>query len=304
MRVVIIYPQVAEAIAKYQEERKLPLTSVRELQFGLDEVMQVVNLFNAQPDTSAELLAGEQATIHGLLAILASPVDVLWILTHGIEQGWFLKDGLVNASETTALIRSAGVFLTVMNSCSSYQVAHQAAEELGTAFVCTITEVPDRQAFITGVLFARHLASGTDYRTAWEKSKPGQKHPFILLEARGEMTPVDRGAPRSQQSDDATFKRFLESVEELERIVYGHPRLGVPPLRDSVNSLQSEFRKIRDEELKPIKDKLDEITRKQEERDNTKRERNILLFGMAIVIFVLLLIVAVLVFQPRIGFLP
>jgi hypothetical protein len=287
LSVVVIYPPVAEAIAKYRNDRGLEPVAAEELKYGMDEVMTLVNTLGAK------LLSGARANIHGMIEILDEGVDILWILTHGTEEGWFLADGIVTASETTSLVRSSGTFLTVLNTCSSYEVANAVAEELGTALICTIAEVPDRQAFITGVLFARHLASGADYITAYERAKPGQSHPYVLIPARREMTQNDRErgryAPGGQQPDAATFQRFFQSVEELERIVNGSPRLGLPPLRELTNKLQKE--------LAEVKYSIEQVQATLAQIKATQQERNRLVLGMTIVIIALLISVGVLVMR-------
>lgn len=280
LRVLVVYPQVAGAIAAYYEKKGIAVAPPRELRYGLDEVMQVVNLLGA------EILTGPQASLHGFLQILSQPYDVLWILTHGVEEGWFLSDGLVNASEMTALVRSSGIFLTVMNSCSSYEVAYEVASELGTAMVCTIAEVPDRQAFITGTLFARHLASGLDYVTAWEKAKPGQEHPYILIEATRPMNQSGRPRP---SSEDGTLNKLNNSIDELERIVYGSSRLGLPPLREMTNTLQKELSEIRTT-LREVQSTLSQI-------QSSQRERNRLIYSMITAIVILLVAVSFVIYR-------
>lgn len=287
-RIVVVFPQVADAIAQYRESRNLPEIKVDELKYGMDEVMVIVNLLGAQ------LCTGKQATIHGLIDILAEPTDILWILTHGIEEGWFLNDGIVTASETTSLLRSAGVFLTVMNSCSSYEVAQTCADELETAFICTVTEVPDRQAFISGVLFARHLASGLDYVSAWERSKPGQKHPYVLIEAKGlrSMNPNPRKAGMPPENFDmSTIRRFIESVSELEKIIYGDSRFGLLPMREITNQLQKDLNTIKDKDLVNIVAKIDDVIQQQ-------KVRNFWLIAQSVVIVILIIIVSIFVLQP------
>lgn len=286
-RVVVVYPQVEEAVAAYWQVRGMQAPASLELRYGLDEVMQLVNLLGAQ------LLTGQDANILGILRILSEPTDILWLITHGVEEGWFLKDGIVTASETTSLVRSSNIFLTVMNSCSSFEVAQTVADELGTAFISTVTEVPDRQAFITGVLFARHLASGLDYVAAWERAKPGQRHPYVLIEAKGMqlMNPRDRGGS-SEDLDPTALRRFIDSVRELERIIFGDSRLGLPPMREMTSKLQRDLDELRNKDLPRIEAQLTEIVRRQD-----SRTRWIIL--QSIVTVILAIIVGVIVLFPE-----
>lgn len=277
LQTLLVYPQVSDAIAVYREENRLPPLPVSELGYGLDEVMEVRNQLDA------ELLTGKRCTVIGLLDMLKQPFDIFWVLSHGVEEGWFLNDGLVTASETTSLVRSSGIFLTVLNTCSSYQVADAAAQELGTAFVCSLHEVPDRQAFLTGALFARHLAEGLDYVTAWSLAKPGQTHPYILIQARGELIPVDRrhqiGNPNS--IDLTTLK---DSIAEMQRIVYGSPHLGLPPLREVTVSLERR--------LAEMQVSLDNIRNSVAVIEANQKERNRYFIGILIILISILFFLA------------
>lgn len=273
---LVIYPSVAEAIAKRRIKKGLPEIPVNELEYGMDEVMQIVNLLDA------DLLAGRQATLHGLLDILAKGYDIVWLITHAEPEGWFLSDGIVSVSETTTLIRSSGTFLTIMNTCSSIQVAERAATELGTAFICTISEVPDRTAFITGVIFAQKLASGLDYVRAYQLAKPGQNDTYKLIEATEPMAD-ERGRFRQQgnaKPDSETWVKFARSVEELDIIVNGAPRIGLIGLKDIIKTLQA---------------RLDTITVELSEIKDRQKVRNWLMWGMGVTIIALLLTVSILV---------
>lgn len=279
LTVVVVYPdKVALGVNAYLVKNKLPPVEVKELEYGMDEVTRISNTLGAK------LLSGHEATIHGLLNILESHVDILWVISHGNEEGFFLNDGLVNASELTSLVRSAGVFLCVLNTCESYEAAHRMASELDVAVLCTITAVPDRSAFISGTLFARHLAAGMDYVTAWDKAKPGQNHPYQLFQARRPMNPQSRpNTPQNPKGHPATTEETLyqleNSVAELKRIVYGYPDLGLPPLRQITNELAKQFDVLK-EDMQVMNRKLDNIERVQAERNRTMW---FILFGLIVI---------------------
>lgn len=245
LRVVVVYPDDTEgAINEWRKRKGLGEVPSQELKFGLDELQRVVNPLRA------ELITGNDATIYGLLNILSGTVHILWIITHGVEEGFFLNDGLVNASELTSLLRSAGTFLCVLNTCESYETAYRISSELDIALLCTVAPVPDRTAFISGTLFARHLAAGQDYVTAWEKAKPGQEHPYQLFQARRAMIPRQT-EPKKNQSLEEAIHHLENTVNELKRVVYGYPELQLPPLRQLVNELTRDMAKIQDQ-LKDI----------------------------------------------------
>lgn len=284
MNWLVVYPSVTNAILERRATLDLPSIPIKDLEYGMDEVMQIVNLLDAK------LLSGKQATIHGLLDILAQGWDGIWIISHAEEEGWYLSDGIVNASETTALIRSSGTILLVMNTCSSYEVARKVSKELEVPVICTIKEVPDRQAFITGVIFAQKLASGFDYETAYGLAKPGQNSTYELITVDKPMNPNDRGRSSQNSTPDAqAFQKFAESVAELERIVYGSSRLGLAPLRELTVNLQKDVSKL-DAKMVEMQNKLMEIQKAQQ-------DRNRIFFVMTFVIVALLVSVGLLVFR-------
>lgn len=253
LRVVVVYPDnTEEAINKWRKRKGLEEIPAQELEFGLDELQRVVNPLRA------ELVTGNDATIHGLLNILSGTVHILWVITHGVEEGFFLNDGLVNASELTSLLRSAGTFLCVLNTCESYETAYRIVSELDVALLCTVSTVPDRTAFISGTLFARHLAAGLDYITAWEKAKPGQEHPYQLFQSRRAMNLKPQEQSRKPQSLEESIHHLEETVGELKRVVYGYPELQLPPLRQLVNELTKDMLKIQNQ--------LEDIRKTQAER--------------------------------------
>lgn len=245
IKVLVVFPTVKDAVKAYltKLDPKNEAISVNELEYGIDEVNSLCELLDAKP------LLGRKATIIGLIDELAVGYDIVWLITHAVPEGWFLGDGLVDASETTSLIRSTGAFLTVMNTCSSIDVAKAAAKELGTAFICTVKRVPDRKAFITSVLFAQKLAAGYDYATAYELAKPGQNSTYELIKSRKPMPPRDPSKPvytePSQNSiDPEVMMQFVKTVQDMDIIVNGSTRLGLPGFRASVSSMEAELKMI------------------------------------------------------------
>lgn len=261
IKVLVIYPKPAKAIAERRAKLGLPEIPINELEYGQDEVDDLVNRLDAQ------ILSGKRATLTGLLDKVSEGWDIVWLITHADPDGWYLNDGIVSASETTTLIRASGAFLTVMNTCSSKEVAEAAALELGTPFICTIKPVPDRQAFITGAIFAQKLAAGFDIREAYEEAKPGQNSTYEYIEARYEMAPPqDRGryVPPNQPNqggglpDTESINRLSRSIEDLNRIVLGDQHLGLRPLRELFLLLDAELKTVK-ADISKILAELDRI---------------------------------------------
>lgn len=198
------------------------------LEYSSDEVMAVVNAL------SARLLQGKRATIQGLLDIMDAGWEVVWFCTHGDEKGVYLSDGVVQTSELTSLIRSAGVQLTVLNTCSSKMVALAIHDELGTDLICTLRAVPDREAFVTGTILARQLAKGFDFYSAYEAAKPGQNSTYTFIGEKGKYMP--QPIPKGRE-ESVSAERFQEIVEQLDAIVNGNARLRLVGLADLVDQI-------------------------------------------------------------------
>jgi hypothetical protein len=239
-----------------------------------DEVQQVVNLLGAK------LLQGSQANIHGLLAILAEPYDIVWFATHGDERGVYLSDGILNTAELTALARSSSTQLLVLNTCSSRPVALSIYDELRIQLVCTLRPIPDRSAFITGTIFARKIAGGETFREAYLSAKPGQNNTYLFLPEDGTEMP----APRPQNLETDIYQ-LAALVRRLEILVSGSPDYNVNGLVPTVNMLVDKVDAL----------KADFLVLRANQIFNKR-----LLIGMTIITILLLISMVVLVFQKGI----
>ena len=215
--------------------KTLVVSPKTELTFTDDEVQQVVNLLGAK-------MLRTQANIHGLLAALDEQFDILWFATHGDEKGVYLEDGILNTSEITALVRSAGVKLVVLNTCSSKPVAREIYEELGVQLVCTVKKVPDRSAFITATLFARKVASGLSFYESYRAAKPGQNTVYLFLpEKEMEMQQPEKRT----SSVDIDLSNLLISVNRLyQMVVTGDREYGTEGLIPAVRRLSAEVEQL------------------------------------------------------------
>lgn len=273
--------------------RTLVVAPTTDLEHSSDEVMAVVNALGAR------LLQGKRATIQGLLDIMDQGWDIVWFCTHGDEQGVYLSDGVVKASELTTLIRSASVQLTVLNTCSSKMVALAIHDELGGDLVCTVKAVPDREAFVTGTVFARQIARGLSFFDAYEAAKPGQNSTYAYIgEKRSAVPPsIDKGrfgyGDSPQMPDAATLIRFIQACDDLEKIVNGAPRLGLSGIKDAIPTLS-----VRVSELSGVasdlKNQMQEMREDQAEIRKKQSDRNLVVTSMGIAIFLLIITVAVL----------
>lgn len=147
--------------------------------FGLPAVADEVRAISAalRPVT----LLGQVSRSDVIQALSRQSWDILWFATHGNELGIELSDGLCSVSDLTAVVRASGAWLVVLNTCSTRLVGLELHYELGTSVITTQTEIDDVTAFQTGALLARALAEGKGVIEAYEESKPGQKHNYLLF---------------------------------------------------------------------------------------------------------------------------
>lgn len=142
-----------------------------------------------------------------LIRELATPgkYDVLWLATHGDASGIMLTSEIITPSAIISIIRGSGVKLVFLNTCSSVATATAIQNEANIDVICTITDVPDIEAYRTGALFAAKLLQTGSFRRAYELSKPGRNSTYVYLSGVG---PVENG--------NSEFQQLRKTVDEIE----------------------------------------------------------------------------------------
>lgn len=149
--------------------------------------------------------------------------DVLWLCSHGTKTGIMLSDGLLSGETLSQVVRSSSISLVVLNTCDSIMTAQQLQNETSADVIATIEEVPDREAFQAGALFARALAQTNNVAEAYNIARPGGgNRSYIYLggavpnqnerQGRDSQTTVEERLSRLEQINTDTQKT-------LERIV-------------------------------------------------------------------------------------
>lgn len=146
-----------------------------DLEFVDNEVQRVANALHPR------LLFGQVTIEHVLDALSQGTYDVVWFACHGAADGVILSDGALDTPTIIQLLRPAPPRVVVMNSCSSVQAATQIHDELGTAVICTVVGVPDREAYVTGAQLAHALGQGMGVAEAYQASRPGRNRQYVLL---------------------------------------------------------------------------------------------------------------------------
>lgn len=184
------------------------------LEFAAEELQRVTNFLHP-----------ERVLVNAVtLQVIADQVadrqwDYVFILGHGSSQGIALSNGeFWTADELIQTFKGREPKLIYFNTCESLDVAVQAFESLGCSVIFTRVEIPDRQAFVTGVELARALSETKDIREAYERSRPPSSRNYILL----------NGTIRANSASPAgdLARLILESnMDVARRIALLHKRL-------------------------------------------------------------------------------
>lgn len=184
------------------------------LEFAAEELQRVINFLHP-----------ERVLVNAVtLQVIADQVadrqwDYVFILGHGSSQGIALSNGeFWTADELIQTFKGREPKLIYFNTCESLDVAVQAFESLGCSVIFTRVEIPDRQAFVTGVELARALSETKDIREAYERSRPPSSRNYILL----------NGTIRANSASPAgdLARLILESnMDVARRIALLHKRL-------------------------------------------------------------------------------
>lgn len=126
------------------------------------------------PGLHVERLAPDVRRRELILALRGREYDVLWFATHGDETGLQISDtDVLPAEDLVGLVRGAGLFGLVLNSCSSLNLAEMVHDATGVDVVCTVADTPDLAAWQVAALFAQHLGKLGDFREAFNLARRG-----------------------------------------------------------------------------------------------------------------------------------
>jgi hypothetical protein len=219
--------------------RVLVVAPETDLTLVRDEVTAVVN------SLGANILQGF-VTADMVLNKVTEGWNVLWFMTHGTEEGILLSDGPLNASALTTLARAADAGLVVLNTCQSINVAMQVYNELQVSVVCTLSNVPDREAFFTGKLLAKELAKGKSYLDAYLDSKPGQTERYIFLQGRYKEKEQAVAVSSNLHSSGSSQNKgdLQDAIRRLDALVSGDSTWGQQGLVHIVRELLEKMEKV------------------------------------------------------------
>lgn len=139
------------------------------------ETQRIINAL--RPD----VLLGDVTLSDVLDKLQGTQFDVVWFLGHSGTDGLQLTDGILSPSHLAQILRQTPPALVVLNSCSSLHMAMRVHDDVQCAVVCTVLDVPDLDAYITGASLANALTQGLDISQAYQVSRPSANRQYILL---------------------------------------------------------------------------------------------------------------------------
>lgn len=204
--------------------------SVADLPSAGDEVQRVINLLHPQ------VVIGTVTTSDVLDALQSGSYDVVWFLGHSGPQGLQLTDGVLSPAHLTQILRQSPPSLVVLNSCSSIHTAMQVHDDLQTAVICTVLDVPDIDAYVTGAALAGALAQGLDFTDAYNRSRPASNRQYVMLNGSVRLNGVN-------ELDDV-HRLIMATASDLQREMSGMLR-EVEAIRRDVADMRTEQQRVR-----------------------------------------------------------
>lgn len=230
------------------------------LTYGVEEVQAILN-----SGLSVRPLIGKNVNHRDVLREVEQSYDILWLCTHGSEEGILLSDGLLQTSLLVAMVREK-FRLIILNTCNSFKIAQMIQNETSAEVIATIIEVPDREAFQTGAIFARELAKVASFEKAYYRARPGSNRTYIRLAGRtvaNETSQVTEEVVRELQmavfgNSKVNFSGMMNELREIRKIVDDMAQK-IDKLQDDGNGRAELMTEMKDEvsELKKKVNRLD-----------------------------------------------
>lgn len=182
---------------------------------GLDNVRNEIRSISSS--LQATVLTDEVTRRDVMDAMSNKTWDIVWVAAHGSESGIELSDGVLSTSDLTSIVRNTNAKLLVLNTCDGKVTGLELNYELGIDVVCVEGDVKDSGAYQFGRLFAHNIASGMEYKAAFDRSKPGQNTRYHYLFGKRDVDGVDVVLPDHRIDDARTIRMMHEVVGEWGR---------------------------------------------------------------------------------------
>lgn len=170
----------------------------------IDLPQKTIEIASIQRYHDAKVLSGTVRDSDIEAAIVEQEYEIIWVISHGGDDGFLLSDGLLTAQALIQYVRVNESRLCVLNTCQSEEIALLLAAESGADVVCTIGDIGNADALRLGQLLAGELAFVNNYRDAFDIVAPSESN-YRYYEA----VDVSRG-----------FTRRDDQYEELLKLYY------------------------------------------------------------------------------------
>ena len=227
--------------------RTLLVAPLSSLPTAAAEVQRIGNLLH--PD-----LLINQVALDSLLDALSKPYQYIHFACHAGPQGIQLSSGeILPRTRLVQLLRRTRPDCVFLNTCSSLEIAMELHEALpDCTVIATIVPVEDTDAYVTGSLFAAAVASGADYATAYENSRPAHTRIYIMLNGSARLN--------SDNDKDDQMRLTLQVWSEMQRRMDDSDQLSLRSL-DAMRQVARDLADIR-QELTDIKRQLNHYQRR------------------------------------------
>lgn len=232
------------------------------------EQQRIINLLRPQ------VLLGDVAISGVLDCVQSSQFDVVWFLGHSGVDGLQLTDGILSPAHLAQILRQNPPQLVVLNSCSSIHVAMQIHDDLRTAVVCTVLDVPDLDAYVTGAALAAALAQGLDVTEAYQRSRPSTNRQYVLLNGSVRLN--------GQSELDDVHRLIMATASDIQREMSGMLREVVQTAR-TVETIKRDVADMRTEQQRV----RTELSAQPDRYAATLTRRRALSWGAGFILFML-----------------
>lgn len=179
---------------------------------GLDNVRNEIRSISSS--LQATVLTDEVTRRDVMDAMSNKSWDIVWVAAHGNSVGIELSDGVLSTSDLTSIVRNTNAKLLVLNTCDGKVTGLELNYELAIDVICVEGDVGDSGAYQFGRLLAQNIASGMEYKHAFDRSKPGQNTKYHYLFGSKDSLGIDVVMPDHRIDDARTIRMMHEVVGE------------------------------------------------------------------------------------------
>lgn len=171
----------------------------------IDLPQKTIEIASIQRYHDAVVLSGTVRDSDIAAAIVEEEYEIIWVISHGSDEGITLSDGILTAQALIQYVRVNESRLCVLNTCQSEEIALQIAAESGADVICTIGDIGNADALRLGQLLAGELAFVSNYRDAFDIVAPSESD-YRYYDA----VDVNRGFPRRDDQYDELLKLYYK----------------------------------------------------------------------------------------------